>query len=244
MGSFCDSDGVSRLSFAPFAFWAISGMVERDTKMRDAVINGLHALDSKFGILTNTPAFTPTSPGVGRICRTLKGSAENECAYTHASMFGVLALFLVGDSEYAWKQLEKTLVISQQEPSKSPFVMSNSYCFNPEEGLLGQSAIDWYTGTGTVMMKNFIRAVFGIEPNLNGLNIKTSSYMPCNNAEINILIKGCNVHLVYRNENNGKRQIFVNGKQRTTEYSELLRTEKAFIQNDEITENLEVLVID
>ena len=39
-------------------------------------------------------------------------------------------------------------------------------------------------------------------------------------------------------------QIFVNGKQRTTEYSELLRTEKAFIQNDEITENLEVLVID
>lgn len=244
IGSFCDSDGVSRLSFAPFAFWAISGMVERDISMRDTVIKGLHALDSEFGILTNTPAFTPNSPGVGRICKTLKGSAENECAYTHASMFSVLALFLVGDSEYAWKQLEKTLVISQKEPSKSPFIMSNSYCFNPEEGLLGQSAIDWYTGTGTVMMKNFIRAVFGIEPNLNGLNIKTSSYMPCNNAEINILIKGCNVHLVYRNENNGKRSIYVDNKKYDTEYNELIRSQTAFIPNDSIHNNIEILVTD
>lgn len=244
VGSFCDSDGVSRRSFAPFSFWAISGMTERDYDMKNVVIDGLHALDSQYGILTNSPAFTPATPGVGRICRTLKGSAENACAYTHASMFGVLALYLVGDSEYAWKQLEKTLVIAQKEPSKSPFVMSNSYCENPEEGMNGHSAIDWYTGTGTVMMKNFVRAVFGIEPCLEGLLIKTPSYMPCNNAKIRFLVKGKSVKLIYRNENNGKRQIFVNGKQRTTEYSELLRTEKAFIQNDEITENLEVLVID
>lgn len=244
VGSFCDSDGVSRLSFAPFAFWAISGMLERDPQMRDTVISGLHALDSEFGILTNTPAFTDSTPGVGRICRTLKGSAENECAYTHASMFGVLALFLVGDSEYAWKQLEKTLVISQKEPSKSPFVMSNSYCVNPEEGLLGHSAIDWYTGTGTVMMKNFVRAVFGIEPCLEGLTVKTPSYMPCNNAEINILVKGCNVHLIYRNENNGKREISVDGKQYNSKYDELIRTEKAFIPNDLIHNDLEILVTD
>ncbi|MBP3600201.1 MAG: hypothetical protein J6J30_03880 [Clostridia bacterium] len=244
IGSFCDSDGVSRLSFAPFAFWAISGMIERDPQMRDTVINGLHGLNSEFGILTNTPAFSPSTPGVGRICRTLKGSAENECAYTHASMFGVLALFLVGDSEYAWKQLEKTLVISQKEPSKSPFVMSNSYCVNPEEGLNGHSAIDWYTGTGTVMMKNFVRALFGIVPCLEGLTIKTSSYMPCENAEISILVKGCKIRLVYLNKNNGKREIFINGKKSDSTYDELIRTEKTFIPNDLIHNDLEILVTD
>lgn len=244
VGSFCDSDGLSRISFAPFAFWVISGMVERDIQMRDAVVGGLHALDSEFGILTNTPAFGEDTPGVGRITKTLKGSAENECAYTHASMFGVLALFLVGDSEYAWKQLEKTLVISQKNPSKSPFVMSNSYCVNPAEGLTGQSAIDWYTGTGTVMMKNFVRAVFGIQPSLNGLTVQTPSYMPCNDAEISILVKGCNVHLVYRNENKGERKIFVDGKQYEAVYDELMRTKKAFIPNSEIHNNLEILVTD
>lgn len=244
VGSFCDSDGLSRISFAPFAFWAISGMAERDIQMRDIIVSGLHALDSELGILTNNPAFSANTTGVGRISKTLKGTAENACAYTHASMFSVLALFLMGDSEYAWKQLEKTLVISQKNPSKSPFVMSNSYCVNPDEGITGQSAIDWYTGTGTVMMKNFIRAVFGIQPSLEWLTIQTPSYMPCDDAEINILIRGHNVHLVYRNENKGERKIFIDGKPYEAAYDELMRTKKVFIPNHLIHNNLEILVTD
>ena len=122
--------------------------------------------------------------------------------------------------------------------------MSNSYCVNPEEGLNGHSAIDWYTGTGTVMMKNFVRALFGIVPCLEGLTIKTSSYMPCENAEISILVKGCKIRLIYLNKNNGKREIFINGKKSDSTYDELTRTEKTFIPNDLIHNDLEILVTD
>lgn len=244
VGSFCDPDGASRISFAPYAFWATSGMVERDMDKRDVVVNNLHSLDSEYGILTNYPPFTPSTPGVGRICNVLKGTAENACAYSHATMFSALALFLVGDSEYAWKQLEKTMVISQKNPTKSPFIMSNSYCVNPEEGINGNSAIDWYTGTGTVMVKNFVRGVFGVQPSLQGLTVQTPSYMPCDNAEISVLVKGCKVKLVYRNENNGERKIFVDGKPCDAKYDDLMRTKKAFIPNAEIHEGLEILVTD
>ncbi len=244
VGSFCDPDGVSRISFAPFAFWATSGMVERDMDKRDAIINSLHSLDSEYGIITNYPAFTEATKGVGRICKTLKGTAENACAYSHATMFSALALFFVGDAEYAWKQLEKTMVISHKNPSKSPFIMSNSYCVNPEEGINGHSAIDWYTGTGTVMVKNFVRGVFGVQPSLKGLTVQTPCYMPCDNAEIRVLVKGCKIKLVYRNENNGERSIFVDGKAYDAKYDDLMRTKKAYIPNAEIHEGLEILVTD
>ena len=244
VGSFCDSDGLSRISFAPFSFWATSGMVRRDIGKRDAIVNGLHALDSENGIITNFPAFSEASTGVGRMRFTMKGTAENACSYSHATMFATLALYAVGDAEFAWEQLEKTMVIAKAEPTKSPFIMSNSYCVNAEEGIDCISAIDWYTGAGTVMMKNFVRGVLGIIPSLPGITIQTPWYMPCKDLEADILIKGKKVKFIYRDEKLGERRISVDGKVIDCEYDELMRTKRAFIANADIHDGMEIVVAD
>lgn len=244
VGSFCDSDGKSRISFAPNAFWVSSGLIYETQELKEVILHAIHSLDSRFGLKTLIPAFSKDSPGVGRIANTTPGTAENDCAYCHASMFSVMALFLLGDAEFAWKQLEKTMPISHKYISKSPFVMSNSYLDNSEEGFDGESAIDWYTGSGTVLIKNFVRYGLGIQPVLDGLVIQMPSKMPCNEVQAEVTIKGCRVYIIYKNQEQGRRNIYFNGKELNVEYDELMETWKAFIPNNELQKEVKILVND
>lgn len=244
IGSFCDSDGKSRISFAPNAFWATSGLIKEMPELKQLIIDTLHVLDSRFGLKTLMPAFTPDAPGVGRLATILPGTAENECVYCHATMFSIMALFVLGDAEFAWKQIEKVLPITHEYLTRSPFVMSNSYLDNPEKGLNGESAIDWYTGGGTVLIKNLIKYGFGILPDLNGILIQTASKMPCNSAKVDMFIKGVRIQFIYENRNTGKRSIYLNGRKLETFYDVLMQTEKAYICNDALYDDAKILVCD
>jgi len=232
IGSFCDSDGVSRTSFAPYAFWATSDFIEDTPEFKSLIIKNIYALRSKYGILTLSPAFTPDTPGVGKIATIPKGTAENECVYIHAAMFSILALFRLGQAETAWEEFYKVLPISNKQITKTPFVMSNSYLDNPEIGYFGQSPIDWYTGSGTVCIKNIIRGLIGIIPNLYGIVLQTAKKLPCKQLTMDCMIKGRKIHFEYANAEVGKRKIYFNQKELITKYDALTETEKAFIPED------------
>lgn len=237
IGSFCDSDGASRISFAPYAFWATSCLIEETPELKNVLINNILALRSKYGILTLTPAFTPTSPGVGKIATIPKGTAENECVYVHASMFSVLALFRLGQAETAWKEFYKVLPISNPQMTKTPFVMSNSYLDNPELGYFGQSPIDWYTGSGTVCLKNVIRGLMGVIPDLNGILIQTANKLPCKTLSATCSIKGKSFRFEYKNNGNGKRTYTFNNVTLLSSPDNLTETEKVYIPESLLEEN-------
>ena len=244
IGSFCDVDGESRVSFAPFAYWAISDLIAQTPELRETIIENIHSLDSIYGILTNWPKFTPGTPGIGRIEHTIPGFSENACAYVHASMFSIAALFLTGDSEYAWHQIEKSIIINHPNADKTTFVMPNSYCRNLELGVDGGSQNDWFTGSGTVLYKNFYRFGFGIEPDLNGLTIQTAAYMPCKEATAEFVIKGKNLVLDYKNTGAGSRRILVNGKEAETQFDNIMKTKKLYIPTSQLQDGMVITVID
>lgn len=242
IGSFCDSDGKSRISFAPNAFWASTGLVKETPELKYEILEALHALDSRFGLKTLIPAFEPGAPGVGRLADTLPGTAENACVYCHATMFSIMALFALGDADFAWKQLMKVLPITHEYVTKSPFVMSNSYLDNPEFGLNGESAIDWYTGAGTVLLKVLVRYGLGILPDLNGITIQTPAKMPCSSVHAKLRIKGYQIQFSYENKQKGQRKIYVDGKEVVPVYDEWMETEKVYIENNDLHDNMEILV--
>ena len=159
-------------------------------------------------------------------------------------MFSVAALFRIGAFKEAWEGLEKTLTIAQKSPSKTPFVMSNSYCRNLPEGLDGQSAIDWYTGTGTVMIKNFVRGVFGLTPTLSGLRVAPTAAMPTDEAEITLPVRGKRIRLTYRNAGQGKRAFLVDGKPVRAERDALAGNDFLFLPAEAIHEGMEIAVVD
>ena len=159
-------------------------------------------------------------------------------------MFSVLALFRLGQAETAWEEFYKLLPIANKQMTKTPFVMSNSYLDNPEIGYFGQSPIDWYTGSGTVCLKNIIRGLIGIVPNLDGIVLRTAKQLPCRQLFADCTIKGREIHFEYENAKTGKRKIYFNRKELTLKYDALAETETAFIPEDMLADRNFIKVAD
>lgn len=212
VGSFCDVDGVSRDGLASNAFWVISGAYRWDRTIKRAIMDGYARLDSKYGLKTFSPHFERGTTGVGRIPNLPRGTAENGATYVHATLFGVWSLFLLGEERAAWEQLFKILPQTHAHISTSPFVMSNSYVYNEEFGMDGESMNDWYTGSAAVLVKVLIRCVFGVAVSQTQLSVSPSAYFPCDSAEMRIRVRDCLVRVRYRNAGVGSRYFLVNGK--------------------------------
>lgn len=245
IGSWCDPDGTARYSCASNAFWVISGMLKNAPDMKKAVRQAFKSLDSEFGIRIFDKAFSrDMRPYVGRVATITPGTFENASSYVHGVLLSAAALFLMGESKEGWRQLELGCVLSHENCSKSPFVMPNSYFGNKEYCMRGQSFADWYTGSGTVFVKDIIKYGFGVSPNLDGLMIQTGAYLPATEAELGIVVKGHPITLRYKNENNTDRRFFINGKVVEGIADPLMNICKVFIPNKDITDHMVIEVID
>ena len=244
LGSWKDVDGKSRRSITSNAFWAITGMTQKDPSMKAVIMDTLDAMDSKYGLKTFDVPFPYALPEAGRISYITPGTYENSCAYVHASMFGIMALFCLGESEKAWMQMEKSMVITHDNCTMTTFAMPNSYCENPDYEIDGGSMGDWYTGSGAVLVKEMIKYGFGIAPTLDGLTIQTPAVMPCKAAKIEISVKGRPLTLSYRNEERGTRTFTINKETAEGVFDSLMQTQKLFIPTKKLTDHMCIEVID
>ncbi len=244
VGSYNDFDGKSRLSLTANSFYAISNLVKAHPEFKEDIVNNLLSLDSKHGMMTFSPEFKYFSPEVGRISGITKGTAENACAYIHASTFAIMALFLMGHSKEAWEQLQKSMVISHENVTLTTFVMPNSYCYNEEFFFDGDSMGDWYTGSGAVLIKELVKNGFGIMPNMDSVIIMPPRYMPCNSAKLSLEIKGADVTVEYHNKFIGKREIYLNGKPLDLSFDDITDTFFAVLTKEMLGCNAEISIVD
>ncbi len=244
VGSYNDYDSQSRLSLTANSYCAISGIIKEFAEYKDDIAKNILSLDSKYGLRTFDKPFLDGVDKVGRICYITPGTYENACAYVHAGTFGIMALFLIGYSRDAWRLLEKAMVISHNNATRTTFVMPNSYCDSEEYSIDGESMGDWYTGSGTVLIKDIIKCGFGIEPTLSSLKISPTDYFPCKKAEIMLRLKGCNLCVRYENRGESVRKIYFNNKELPLAFDNIRNNYYAEIVDDELTAKSEILITD
>lgn len=214
IASYCDNDKVSRDGLTSNAFWVLCGALDWDISLKEDILQAYSRLDSKYGLKTFEPYFAEDNQEVGRIIKLPKGTAENGATYIHATLFGILSLFEMGESEKAWEQLYKILPLTHKTISTTPFIMSNSYIYNEEKGLDGESMNDWFTGSGCVLIKALVGGAFGVCPSLNGLAIRPAQFFPCDIASIKLRIKNCDLFISYKHQGDTTRRFIVNGKEK------------------------------
>lgn len=247
VGSFDDPDHQSRDGITSNAFWVLAGMYDKDMSIKDTILSAYDRLGSKYGLKTFEPHFEKGTPGVGRIPNLPKGTAENGAAYIHASTFGVMSLFRMGETDRAWEELSKCLPFTHETVSVSPYVMPNSYGFNEEKQIDGESMQDWQTGSSNVVLKTFIRFVFGIEPQYKGIWIQPSKNIPFETTEFTIKVRESYLTIKYSNnqntDNKAAGRVFkVNGEVQQGIYDDVMKLNKLWLSNDFITNNKEIIV--
>lgn len=244
VGSLEDTDGVTRYSINPYSFWCICEMINDDETFKEDILKAYDVLDSKYGLKTFDKFFPKDMKGVGRIVDLTPGTAENACTYVHATTFAIMALFIIGEPERAWEQILKILPLTHKKLSKTPFVMPNSYCYNEEFCMDGESMGDWYTGSGAVLMRSIFEYALGIQVVPDGVKIETPYYIPCDNVSVKVKLKNKDVKFIYKNKNLGERKYFIDGAEQKAEYNELSKTKVLFIANEDIKENTLIEVVD
>lgn len=243
IGSYCDNDGISRDGVTTNAFWVLSGAIDWDRTLVNDILAAYERLDSKYGLKTFEPYFALDNKEVGRIIKLPKGTAENGATYIHATLFGILSLFEMGESKKAWQQIYKILPLTHSFISTTPFIMSNSYVYDEERGYDGESMSDWFTGSGCVLIKTLVWEIFGILPDLNGLTIRPCNYFPMDEAKICLWVKGCKISLTYQKSNEQKRTFIINGVEKQTFYDEKAKTEKIYFTNEELALAKEISIV-
>ena len=90
---------------------------------------------------------------------------------------------------------------------------------------------DWYTGSGTVLVKGLIKHALGIYPVPSGLWLSIPTYMPCDKADVSIHIKGVNVNISYLHASKDKN-ITINGMKAELVYDDVSDTFNTYIPNN------------
>lgn len=242
VGSYNDPDGKARDGITSNAFWVLSGLYDKEMAMKETILGAYERLGSKYGLKTFEPYFEKGTKGVGRIPNLPKGTAENGAAYIHASTFGVMSLFRMGETQKAWTELEKTLPFTHKRVSVSPYVIPNSYGYNAEKQIDGESMQDWQTGSSNVMLKTLIRFVFGVEPHYEGVWIQPSREIPFKSTQFEITIRGTEIALNYTRSKGEKREFIVNGEKREGIYDPVMKLEKLWIDNNFIKNGKKITI--
>ena len=244
VGSYKDSDGVSRDGLTSNAFWVSSGLYKEHPEFKESILDGFERLDSKYGYRTFAPHFELDAKGVGRIPKLPPGTAENGATYIHATAFAIMSLFQMGEPQKAWKQLGKILPFTKghENLTHSPFVMPNSYGYNLEKSIDGENMNDWQTGSSNVVLKLLIRFVFGFEPDFDGLWIQPASWCPFESFQFTLDIRGCKISIRYENKQTGERSFKVNGEAKESKLDELMGVHKLWIPNEQIKSGGEISV--
>jgi len=236
VGGFCDSDGAERDSLTATAYWVNSGVYDKNASLRPHILKAFDRLDSKYGLRTFAPAFPQHASGVGRIGKLPPGTAENGAVYIHATAFALIALFRMGEPRRAWDQLFKILPFTSLHKtlSHSPFVMPNSYGYNPELCIDGENMNDWQTGSSNVVLKCLIRYVFGFEPGMDSLRIQPASWAPFEHFVFQAGYRSTDVHISYQNKKRGMRAYIVSGKERPAERDDVMRMDVLSLPREEL----------
>lgn len=244
VGSFCDPDHMSRQGLTSNAFWVISGILKKDDTLRGTILKAFDDLDSRYGMKTFEPYFMPDTPGVGRIYKLPPGTAENGATYIHATAFGIMALFQMGEAKRAWDQLRKILPFTHSYLSCTPFVMPNSYGHNPSLNIDGESMNDWQTGSSNVVFKIFFWFVFGFRPEYSGFYLQPAAYLPFESYELKIRYQNSRININYSNKGSEKRRFYLNASECKTIWDEEMKIYKIWVAQKDLSESMNIRIED
>lgn len=249
VGSDNDPDGLARDGLTSNAFWILSGLLGQmsdveQVRVKSIILDSYKRLDSKYGLKTFEPHFEKGTYGVGRIPNLPKGTAENGATYIHASMFGVMSLFAIGEGQLAWEELAKLLPFTHKTISVSPYVVPNSYGDNEVLGIDGESMNDWQTGSSNVLLKLLIRYIFGFEPTKDGIKIQPSAYQPFGEMTFTISYLGKEITIKITKGQSDSRVYRLNGIQLQTQHDSVMNMDVACIKDQHLLALEEAITIE
>ena len=132
-------------------------------------------LDTPFGPVLFTPAYTVYDDRLGRITAFAPGTKENASAFCHGGAFKIYADLSLGRPDQAYDTLQKILPCALNKDIETykaePYVFPE-YVIGPGNLRYGEAAFSWLTGSVDWVFIAVTEKMLGLEPGFEGLRIR------------------------------------------------------------------------
>ncbi|MBO1255926.1 NdvB protein [Alteromonas sp. 5E99-2] len=171
-GTEVDNEGKMYLN--PQSWAMLSGMLPSN-EAQSLIEKVKQNLDTPYGPVMLSPAYTEMVEDIGRMTQKYPGSAENGSVYNHAAAFYGFALYQYGFANEGFKVLKKMLVTPEDvlQRGQLPVFIPNYYrgAWKENPSHAGRSSQLFNTGTTAWFYRTLVEGLFGLSGNAKGLHI-------------------------------------------------------------------------
>ncbi|MEO1203387.1 MAG: NdvB protein [Pseudomonadota bacterium] len=191
--------------------WAVLANIADDSqrgKLLDAVER---QLDTPYGLMLLSPAYTSMREDIGRLTQKHPGSAENGSVYNHAVMFFILALYRLGEADRAYRYIRKAIPGPGDEDYRRrgqlPVFLPNYYrgAGDRHPRTAGRSSQLFHTGAASWLYRIVIEELFGLRGTREGLAVRPQLPTSWTEAQIVRQFRGAEYRIRYRRSTRTRR---------------------------------------
>jgi len=174
----CDE---GKIFIEPQGFCIMAGIGVKEGLAERALDSVKKHLDTKYGIVLNSPSYTTYHINLGEISTYPPGYKENGGIFCHNNPWISIAETMVGHGNRAFEVYRKTCPAYLEDISEihrtEPYVYSQMIA-GRDASRHGEAKNSWLTGTAAWTFYNVSQYILGIQPQYDGLQID-----PCIPAE-------------------------------------------------------------
>lgn len=211
-----DCDGEKRVYAPTNSYAIISGVADGKEK---AVIDNLETLATENGYKLFSEPFGRTKiSGIGKMGTGDFQAyfSENASVYNHGSQyFYIRALAKVGDYEKLFKVLNFAMPFNENNHKEidicsAPYAITNCYHLVPS--FYGRTGFSFLTGSVAMLERSIYNWMFGVQFELNKINVKPCLPKEFKNSEVKLNCLGFTLKIKYNGYGNKVESATVNGK--------------------------------
>ena len=167
----CDE---GKIFIEPQGFCVMAGIGVREGLAKQALDSVHELLDTKYGIVLNSPSYTSYRLNLGEISSYPPGYKENGGIFCHNNPWISIGETIIGRGERAFEVYRKTCPAYLEEISEihrtEPYVYSQMIA-GRDAKRFGEAKNSWLTGTAAWTFYNVSQYLLGIRPQFDGLQV-------------------------------------------------------------------------
>ena len=191
--------------------WAVFSGVATGRRLSQ-VLRRIDQMDTRFGPVLLTPAYTRWDGHIGRITTMVPGFFENGSIYTHGAAFKMKADLAAGRAEQAYATFVKVTPLNPRNPPEhstmEPFGLSNFYigpdCPHKAKDF-GRAIYTYNSGSGNWLYVNALEELLGVAADFNGLRIRPNPPRKWNRYTVRRVWRGATYVITVTRKQGAKR---------------------------------------
>lgn len=168
------SNDLGKIFIESQGFCGMAGIGLEDGRLQQALDSVKKELDTDYGIVLVSPAFSNYKIEYGEISTFLEGYKENGGIFCHNNPWIIIAETILGRGDYAfdyWQKIcpsytEEQSEVHRTEPYVYPQMIGGKEAFRP-----GEAKNSWLTGTAAWNFVAISQYILGVKPDYDGLLI-------------------------------------------------------------------------